>query len=123
MIFYCDGGAKKKKNNAGGASIFCVVSEDEKYKIITKFDYYQTNNVMEYLAVIHALNHCNNGDLLITDSKLVVEQVMGRWNCSAENLIPLRNEAQKLRKQKKANLVWNSREINKAGKILEKTKY
>jgi ribonuclease HI len=54
-----------------------------------------TNNVAEYFALGHALKHLLDagyrGRLEIRgDSKLVIEQLSGRWKCQAPLLVPLR---------------------------------
>jgi ribonuclease HI len=60
----------------------------------------QTNNVAEYTAVLRALNlalelRARQVDLLL-DSKLIVEQVNGRWKVKDAKLIPLHAEVKAL---------------------------
>ncbi len=57
----------------------------------------QTNNVAEYTAVLRALAlaeelGARNVDMLL-DSKLIVEQLHGRWRVKDSKLIPLHAEA------------------------------
>src|SRR4029077_18355398 len=59
----------------------------------------QTNNVAEYTAVVRALGlagalRARGGDLLL-DSKLIVEQVHGRWRVKDAKLQPLHAEARR----------------------------
>ncbi len=60
----------------------------------------QTNNVAEYIAVVRALALANElgarrVDMLL-DSKLIVEQLHGRWRVKDAKLIPLHAEAKAL---------------------------
>ena len=60
----------------------------------------QTNNVAEYIAVVRALTlaeelGARRVDMLL-DSKLIVEQLHGRWKVKDAKLIPLHAEARAL---------------------------
>jgi ribonuclease H / adenosylcobalamin/alpha-ribazole phosphatase len=56
----------------------------------------QTNNVAEYVAVVRALSMAHELGAreveLLLDSKLIVEQVNGRWRVKDAKLIPLHAE-------------------------------
>jgi ribonuclease HI len=59
-----------------------------------------TNNVAEYTAVVRALRlarelGADEVDLML-DSKLIVEQLHGRWKIKDAKLLPLWNEARNL---------------------------
>jgi len=61
----------------------------------------QTNNVAEFQGLIQGLleaQHISNMETLVIkgDSKLVINQLRGRWVCKAEHLKPLVNEAKEL---------------------------
>jgi ribonuclease HI len=60
----------------------------------------QTNNYAEYTAVILALERASEmgaGEVeLVLDSKLVVEQLMGRWRVREATLVPLHATATRL---------------------------
>ena len=60
----------------------------------------QTNNVAEYLAVVRALELATRLGAaevhLLLDSKLIVEQLAGRWRVKDAKLAPLHAEARRL---------------------------
>lgn len=81
-----------------------------------------TNNQAEYRTLLAGLNEAAQvlmaNDLtpadasidVLTDSKLVVEQVNGRWKVKNEGLRPLRDDAQRLLRQfASVNLSWHPR--------------
>lgn len=99
----------------------CVVYEDGDVKVAT-FDH-GTNNEMEYTALIQALSDPRAQDATIfTDSQLLVGQLTQGWKVRAENLRPLNERARTRLHQRKATLSWIPREVNRAGKVLEKAK-
>ena len=66
MKIWCDGG-----NNKVGE--YCVITENGK-----KYEYREirsTNNIMEYKAMIKALEIAKDGDVIYSDSQLVVNQL------------------------------------------------
>lgn len=99
----------------------CVVFEDGDVKV-TEFDR-GTNNEMEYTALIQALSDPRaDGATIITDSQLLVGQLTKGWKVRAANLAPLNERARALLAERRAALVWVPREVNRAGKVLEKRK-
>jgi ribonuclease HI len=83
---------------------------------------YITNNQAEYRTLLESLNEAIQfliaNDLdpsdasisIVTDSKLVVEQVNGRWKVKNEGLKPLRTQAQQLLGQfGAARISWQPR--------------
>jgi ribonuclease HI len=120
MKYYTDG-----SSTIGVKSAYVVV--DERGKVVSMFETYNnggkrefTNNEEEYRGVIHALELCNPGDIVYTDSSLVVNQIYGKYKVKKEHLKPLCQKAQELVKQRGASVVWISRDINLAGKIFER---
>jgi len=79
-----------------------------------------TNNVEEYQGVIMALEICSPGDSIFTDSQLVANQISGKYQVSAEHLIPYCEKAKALARQKGVYPQWIPREKNIAGIIFEK---
>lgn len=114
MNIYCDGSGWNGKK-----SKFCVCS-DEGYLFKEVFEKELTNNQVEYFAVIHALSICEEGDKILTDSLLVVNQVSGKWKVKNEKLFPLWVKANKLAKEKNIYPEWIERNKNLAGNLLEK---
>jgi ribonuclease HI len=107
LIVRTDGAAR---SNPGPASAGAVLIDADSpgareplaRPIATISDYLgnQTNNVAEYTACIRALGLA--GELgarevhLLLDSKLIVEQVHGRWKVKDAKLQPLHAEARRL---------------------------
>ena len=88
--------------------------------IVKKFNEEKSNNVMEYEALISALDICTQYSVIYTDSQLVVNQVNGKWKIKQNHLYSLVQSAKSLLNDKKAKIIWIPREQNKAGYLLEK---
>lgn len=102
----------------GKESRWCVAFEDG--RILKKsIEERRTNNEMEYFALIKALEMCDKGDVIYSDSQLVVGQVTKGWRITKEHLFPLVMKAKKLIEEKEAKLEWIPREENYAGHLLE----
>jgi len=78
-----------------------------------------TSNEEEYRGVIAALNLCKEGDEVLTDSQLVVNQINGLFKVKAKHLLAYRNEAKELADKKQVLIRWISRDENLAGKHFE----
>jgi ribonuclease HI len=103
LIAHIDGGAR---GNPGPAAIGVVVTDDagnmlfEDGQCIGK----ATNNEAEYRALIHLLEKCATDPVLLNsgaksmsvhcDSKLIVEQVSGKWKIKEPRLQELYNQVQ-----------------------------
>lgn len=96
LIIYTDGASR---GNPGPASYGFTIS-DEKGKLLYEEGGYigeTTNNVAEYTAVLRALNYAKekflqNGPVqiqLYADSKLVAEQLSGRFKVKSSLLKPV----------------------------------
>ena len=104
----------------GSESKYSVVADDGKV-LMQSFPEQKTNNEMEYTALIAALSlKAKKGDVIFSDSALIVNQVAGFWKVKKKELFPLCIEAQNLLKEKNCTLIWIPREENKAGHLLEK---
>ena len=105
----------------GVKSAYCVT--DETGKVLSVEESYapddKTNNEEEYRGVIKALSFCNPGDVVCSDSLLVVNQINGRYKVKVEHLKPLCQRAKELLKEKGVIVTWIRREENLAGKIFE----
>ena len=97
-----DGACRPNPGEGGSAAVIYKNNE-----IIDKCYYYHpkpvTNNVAEYYGLLGGLNMCiekgYDNIFVEGDSKLVIEQVFGKWNCSHKNMIPLNNQIKKIKKQ------------------------
>ncbi len=102
LTIYTDGASR---GNPGKASYGFVVFNEEKKKIHDDGKYLgiKTNNFAEYTAVLKALEYVKDNFPPATtikfhmDSKLVAEQLSGRYKIKSPNLIPLVNKIKSLR--------------------------
>jgi len=88
-----------------------------------------SNNIAEYIAVGRALrwaveNFSDESVRLMTDSKLVVNQIMLGWNCNFDHLRKLRDRCIELIKEHGAiALSWIPRERNTEADELSRKAY
>jgi ribonuclease HI len=97
ILMYFDGASK---GNPGAAGAAYWVNDGSTSYGEYKFLGTQTNNVAEYSGLILGLKNLSKySDKTIKvhgDSKLVIEQMNGKWQVKAENLKPLNKEAKEL---------------------------
>lgn len=117
---FCDGGTR--------GSVICIHDPQINRSFVKKRNGVQgntlTNNELEYLAVIYAIEYCNNNYsrkkvLLVSDSQLIVNHINGKYKCNPPNLKKL---LEKVKKKMKFGdrIIWVPREKNLAGHHLEK---
>lgn len=119
LTIFGDGGSR---GNPGEAAYGFVVSRDGKaiYEEGKKIGV-NTNNVAEYSAVIAALKYVSNIKYPISniqfflDSKLVVEQMNGRWKVKNETLRDMVTTAKNLERKLEIKITYEHvpREKNK----------
>lgn len=125
LVIYTDGASR---GNPGPAS-FGFSIRDTKGKILYEDGKYigiATNNFAEYSAVLSALNYVSKkfktGNVSINffmDSKLVVEQLSGRYKIKSLNLIPLVSQIKTLEtKFRKITYKHVPRSLNKRADAL-----
>ena len=112
---YIDGGTR--------GSRICLVDTHDHKTIIKTRGGDPTNNEMEYLALLYALDYINNrykkdNVTIYSDSKLMVNQINGDWQVTTEHLQPLYDKCIK-RMTDKIKIKWVGRDSNLAGIILE----
>lgn len=124
LQLYCDGGSRSNPGPSGlGIAGYHASVDGIKECIFEKGVFIEdcSNNFAEYLALIQALNFASDSDYknieLYSDSKLIVEQVSGRWKVKSKDLIDLADRAiariQMMRKEgKQVTLTWIPREKN-----------
>jgi ribonuclease HI len=102
VVVYFDGGAR---GNPGPAAIGAVVLDPSvtpprRLAAVSERIGETTNNVAEYRALIAGLEAAaatpSRAIQVRGDSKLVIEQVAGRWKVKQEHLRPLRERARAL---------------------------
>jgi len=121
-VYYCDGSGWN-----GERAGFAVVNNDTGTVSKKTFREKTTNNEAEYLAVIHALSLCANGDVVFTDSQLVVNQCkreeIGRWKVNEPRLRELQGLVlAALAEKPDVELLWVARSENVAGIVMENEK-
>ena len=114
MKYFCDGSGFN-----GRKAEYAVTDADGNILRRKTFNQDYTNNDMEYEAVIYALTIAKDGDTILTDSQLVVNQLTKGWKVKARNLMVKYNHAKDLYENKNISLLWIPRDENLAGKIFE----
>lgn len=105
LTIYTDGASR---GNPGKAAYGFVVF-DNKIRVHEEGGYIgiNTNNVAEYTAVLKSLEYANRifrkatEIIFFMDSRLVVEQLSGRFKIKSENLIPLITQIRELEQKYK----------------------
>ena len=117
LIIEADGGSRGNPGIAGSGA--CVIDADSGEVIleISKFIGVATNNVAEYLALVAGLEgaYSLNADariLVRMDSKLVIEQMAGRWKIKHPDMQQLGARVQKIVAGKQIRWQWIPREEN-----------
>lgn len=124
LQLYCDGGSRCNPGPSGlGVAGYHVGVDGKKECIYEKGVFIEncSNNSAEYLALIQALNYAlvaeYNNIELYSDSKLIVEQVSGRWKVKSPDLremsVTAISKIQTLRKAGcQVTITWIPREKN-----------
>lgn len=96
-----DGGARPTNpGHAGFAVVIDFPGTKKKRQVISRYIGKKTNNIAEYTGLIVGIKYAKELGarelFIVSDSKLVVEQVNGRWKCKTKHIVDLCEEAQKL---------------------------
>ncbi|MGW6915406.1 bifunctional RNase H/acid phosphatase [Kitasatospora sp. NPDC054939] len=118
FIVEADGGSR---GNPGPAGYGAVVRDGDTGQIIAEaaeFIGHATNNVAEYKGLIAGLRAARDLDPdasvdVRMDSKLVVEQMSGRWKIKHPDMQPLAAEARTILPRGQVKYTWIPRERNK----------
>jgi ribonuclease HI len=99
-VAHIDGGARPTNpGHAGFAVVIRLYPQDARY-VLSRYIGWRTNNVAEYFGLVSAIKYANflgAKELhVISDSRLVVEQVHGRWRVQDDALRFLNREARDL---------------------------
>ena len=115
FVVTADGGSR---GNPGKAAYGAVIYENDRMvKEIGQFIGQASNNVAEYEGLIAGLKAVNEIDpaatiLVKMDSKLVVEQMSGRWKVKHPNMQKLAKQAFAAHDPKLVSYQWIPREEN-----------
>lgn len=123
IVVYTDGGSR---GNPGEAAWGFYITDDKGHEIIGRGGRIgvNTNNVAEYMALIEVFRYLlshreifakSSGITVKMDSKLVCSQMQGVWKVKHANMIPLKQEAEKLAFDLKLPITYAHipRELNK----------
>lgn len=117
VVIEADGGSRGNPGPAGSGAVLIDSETGSVLAEIAMFIGVATNNVAEYRAVLAAVEVANEiapeAELLVRmDSKLVVEQMSGRWKVKNEGMQDLFQSMQKSIGSRKISFEWIPREQN-----------
>lgn len=129
LLLHVDGGCEPKNPGGIATSGWVLYEQDggkplvEQGAVVAEGGPLATNNYGEYRSLILALDFLLSakwrGSLMVkADSKLLVEQVCGRWKVKAEHLKPLRAEIWKQLEELDLHVVTESDPLPSNGKKL-----
>ena len=118
MVFYIDGGSR---GNPGPAAYGALVRDAVTGVVLAELAEYLgevSNNVAEYRGAIAGLQHAHEIDPAATvevrmDSKLVVEQMSGRWQIKHPDMRTLAMQAREVLPYGNVTYSWIPRNDNK----------
>ncbi len=117
FIVEADGGSRGNPGPAGSGAIIIDGKSGLEIYEVSRFIGIATNNVAEYTAVLSALkiidDRAANARISVRmDSKLVVEQMAGRWKIKHPDMQVLAGEVQRLVAKHQISWQWIPRELN-----------
>ncbi|MFI9046213.1 bifunctional RNase H/acid phosphatase [Streptomyces sp. NPDC053427] len=118
FIVEADGGSRGNPGPAGYGAVVLDPATGEALAEAAEFIGTATNNVAEYKGLVAGLRAAHALDPEATihvrmDSKLVVEQMSGRWKIKHPDMKPLAAEAKKIFPPDRVTYEWIPREKNK----------
>src|SRR3990167_8462361 len=119
MKYFTDGYTLLRNPSPVGGG-FSIIDENNKLLIherIEKVGF--TNNEGEILGILWCLEICKEGDIISTDSMCAISWVRTGKSKSRKDLKEIFEKCQRLKNEKKVNLMWESREYNLAGHFNE----
>ena len=117
LVIEADGGSRGNPGISGAGAVVIDAASGEILREISEPVGIATNNVAEYKALTFALEAAFEIDpqaeiVVRMDSKLVVEQMSGRWKIKHPDMLSLGARVQKLIADKSVEFVWIPREQN-----------
>jgi Fructose-2,6-bisphosphatase len=117
IILEADGGSRGNPGISGAGAVLLDADSGNILKEISESVGIATNNVAEYTALVLGLEAAFEVDpdasvLVRMDSKLVVEQMSGRWKIKHPDMVALGAKVQKLVAGKDVEFTWIPREQN-----------
>jgi ribonuclease HI len=117
LVIEADGGSRGNPGESGSGSVVIDPDTGEVLAEISLYGGIASNNVAEYKGMIagvrRAIEIDPDAELLVRlDSKLVVEQMMGRWKIKHPAMAELAAEAREVLTGTPVRFEWIPREIN-----------
>jgi probable phosphoglycerate mutase len=117
LIIEADGGSRGNPGLSGAGAVVIDAATGKILREISETVGIATNNFAEYSAVVFALEAAFEIDpsaeiVVRMDSKLVVEQMSGRWKIKHPDMLSLGAKVQQLISGKNVEFVWIPREQN-----------
>jgi ribonuclease H / adenosylcobalamin/alpha-ribazole phosphatase len=117
LIIEADGGSRGNPGIAGAGAVVIDAETGKVLREISEAVGIATNNVAEYTALVLGLEAAFEIDsaaiiMVRMDSKLVVEQMSGRWKIKHPDMMALGARVQKLIAFKDVEFMWIPREQN-----------
>lgn len=118
FIVEADGGSRGNPGPAGYGTVVREATTGEPLAEVAEYIGVATNNVAEYrglvagLRAVHALDPAAMVHVRM-DSKLVIEQMSGRWKIKHPDMKPLATEAKSIFPPEQVTYEWIPREQNK----------
>ncbi|MFJ2769895.1 bifunctional RNase H/acid phosphatase [Streptomyces sp. NPDC087300] len=118
FIVEADGGSRGNPGPAGYGSVVIDAATGETLTEAAEYIGVATNNVAEYKGLVAGLKAAHQLDPAASvhvrmDSKLVVEQMSGRWKIKHPDMKPLAAEAARIYPSSQVTYEWIPREKNK----------
>ena len=118
LSMYCDGGSRGNPGVAGSGSVVYDADGETLAEIAYVVGKKSTNNVAEYYGLVRGLEACQQVGAtrvdVFMDSKLVVEQMTGRWKIKHPDMQKLAREARDLASSfEEVTYTWVPRAKNK----------
>ncbi|MFC8985529.1 bifunctional RNase H/acid phosphatase [Streptomyces sp. NPDC057115] len=118
FIVEADGGARGNPGPAGYGAVVSDAATGETLAEAAEYIGVATNNVAEYRGLLAGLRAARDLDpeavvRVRMDSKLVVEQMSGRWKIKHPDMKPLAAEAARIFPRERVTYEWIPRERNK----------
>ncbi|MGW5470180.1 bifunctional RNase H/acid phosphatase [Streptomyces chartreusis] len=118
FIVEADGGSRGNPGPAGYGSVVIDAATGQTLAETAEYIGVATNNVAEYRGLVAGLRAAHELDPTATvhvrmDSKLVIEQMSGRWKIKHPDMKPLAFEASKVFPASQVTYEWIPREQNK----------
>ena len=105
--------------------VICLHDPQRQKYILKKRKGATTNNDLEYLAIIYGIEYANkyyprDKILILSDSKLAVNQINDVYRVNGDNLIALHKKVMRKINWRTTEVQWVRRNFNLAGIHLEK---